>query len=131
YTVTRVQGGNSQVLISNAPVPPVNIGPRSTPNYDALAMSAVKPLAGGGQVFAGQRDDPFFVDLGSIFDLGGLRPFNTLHVIPLPNAPGADDTAGYHVHSIVLQGPISHVVNITPTNRVHARSDRTKPRTPA
>ena len=35
------------------------------------------------KVFAGPRDDPFFVDLGSIFDLGGLRPFNEAHVIPL------------------------------------------------
>ena len=41
-------------------------------------------LPGGGKVFAGQSDDPFFVDLGSVFDLAGLRPFNPSHVIPLP-----------------------------------------------
>ena len=66
-----------------------NIGPRSTPNYDALAAAAVPHAAATAiKVFAGQRDDPFFVDLGSIFDLGGLRPFNTLHIIPLRHRAG-------------------------------------------
>ena len=60
-----------------AGTPPVNVGPRSTPNYEALAAAAVKKIDGDIMVFAGQRDDPFFVDLGSIFDLGGLRPFNS------------------------------------------------------
>jgi len=99
YSVTRVnrtpRGGLQKVLIANnVPVPPVNIGPRSTPNYNALATAAITPLQGGGQVFAGQRDDPFFVDLGSIFDLAGLRPLNQFHVIPLPAAPGVDGVAG-------------------------------------
>ena len=63
--------------------PPDNIGPRSTPNYGSLATAAVNTLPGGIKVFAGQRDDPFFVDLGSIFDLAGLRPFNPFHLLPL------------------------------------------------
>jgi hypothetical protein len=58
-------------------------------------------------VFAGQRDDPFFVDLGSIFDLAGLRPLNPFHAIPLPAAPGVDGVAGYNVHTTALQVPIS------------------------
>ena len=62
----------SRSLGTNLPTPPNNIGPRSTPNYAALAEAAVQ-TAGGIKVFAGQRDDPFFVDLGSVFDLGGLR----------------------------------------------------------
>ena len=67
-------------------VPPVNIGPRSTPSYEALATSAVRRRsATAPRLFAGQRDDAFFVDLGSIFDLAGLRPFNSLHAIPLPD----------------------------------------------
>jgi hypothetical protein len=94
-------------LASNVPVPPVNIGPRSTPDYEALAAAAVRPLMGGGQVFAGQRDDPFFVDLGSIFDLGGLRPLNSFHVLPLPPAPGVDGVAGYNVNTTAIQVPIS------------------------
>ena len=66
--------------------PPVNIGPRSTPDYAGLANAAIHDLGGGIKVFAGQREDAFNVDLGSIFDLGTLRPFQNLHLIPLPAA---------------------------------------------
>ena len=95
------------VLVDNAWTPPDNIGPRSTPNYDALAAAAVTTLSGGGKVFAGQRDDPFFVDLGSIFDLAGLRPFNPFHLIPLAADAGVDALKNYNTHSIVLQVPIA------------------------
>ena len=81
YTVTRVTSSGSTVLGSNLAVPPTNIGPRSNPTYDAF--QGVVNLGSDRKVFAGPRDDPFFVDLGSIFDLGGLRPFNSLHAIPL------------------------------------------------
>ena len=57
--------------------PPCNIGPRSTPNYPKLAKAAVHNLRSGETVFAGQRNEGFFVDLGSIFDLGDLRPLRT------------------------------------------------------
>ena len=51
------------------PCPPCNIGPRSTPNYPSLANAAIADLGGGIKVFAGQRLDGFYVDLGV-----GLRP---------------------------------------------------------
>jgi hypothetical protein len=105
YTVTRINRHGAKVLGTDIPVPPVNIGPRSTPGYDALADAAIADLE-GAKVFAGQRDDPFYVDLGSIFDLAGLRPFNSLHDIPLSDGPGVDGVAGYNTHSIVLQVPI-------------------------
>ncbi len=57
-------------------------------------------------MFAGQRDEPFFIDTGSIFDLLGLRPFNAAHLIPLPASNGVDGLAGYNVHTIALQVPI-------------------------
>src|SRR4029079_2416861 len=101
YTVTRINHRGAKVLGTDIPVPPVNIGPRSTPGYDALADAAIADLE-GAKVFAGQRDDPFYVDLGSIFDLAGLRPFNSLHDIPLPDGPGVDGVGGYNTHSIVL-----------------------------
>jgi hypothetical protein len=63
----------------------------------------------GIRVFAGQRDDPFFVDLGSIFDLAGLRPLNTLHDIPLPTEDGVDGVAGYNTHTIAIQVPIKQL----------------------
>ena len=73
-------------------------------------------LPGGIKVFAGQRDDPFFVDLGSIFDLAGLRPFNPFHLIPLPAEPGRDAVAKYNTHSIVIQVPIAQLVQRPNTN---------------
>ena len=110
YTVTRIKNNDDKkVLGKNIPTPPVNVGPRSTPNYEALASAAVTTLSGGIKVFAGQRDDPFFVDLGSIFDLGGLRPFNGFHLIPLDAAPGVDGVSGYNTHTIAMQIPISQL----------------------
>jgi hypothetical protein len=106
YSVTRLEGNTSQVLGANLKTPPVNVGPRSTPNYDTLASAAINSI-GGRKFFAGQRDDPFFVDLGSIFDLGGLRPFNSLHLIPLANTAGVDGLKGFNTHSIVMQVPIT------------------------
>jgi hypothetical protein len=92
---------------SSLPCPPCNIGPRSTPNYDSLASSAVQTLDTTEVVFCGQRSDPFYVDLGSIFDLGALRPFNMEHLIPLANATGVDGTKALNIHTIAIQIPIS------------------------
>ena len=121
YTVTKVdRQGRRTRLVTDAPTPPVNIGPRSTPNYGSLMSAAVTPLAGGGQVFAGQTDDAFFVDLGSIFDLAGLRPFNPAHILPLPAEDGVDGVGGYNTHAIGLQLPITA---LTRDGKTHAQSD--------
>src|SRR4030095_9649410 len=110
YSVTRVMGHQQgEVLGENIATPPVNIGPRSTPAYDALANAAVTELPDGIKVFAGQRDDPFFVDLGSVFDLAGLRPFNPLHILPLSATAGRDGVARYNTHAIAMQIPISQL----------------------
>lgn len=83
----------------------MNVGPRSTPNYEALAAAAVRRISDNVMVFAGQRDDPFFAnDLGSIFDLAGLRPFNGAHPLPLDAAPGVDGVGGYNTHTIAIHG---------------------------
>ena len=108
YSVTRVllNDGDvvsSSVIGSDLPVPPPNIGPRSNPSYDP--QLGVASLGPGRKVFAGPRDDPFFVDLGSIFDLAGLRQFNTLHALALANEPGKDGVKNYNTHSIALQVP--------------------------
>ena len=102
YTVTRVLGSNglggrSTVLGKDLTTPPVNIGFRSTPNYDALAAAAVEDLGDGVRVFAGQRDDPFFVDL-NVFDLLAVPPADT---------DNKDSLAGYNVHTIAIEVPIA------------------------
>jgi hypothetical protein len=72
YSVTRVAKGVRTVLGEHLACPPCNVGVRSTPAYAALAQSAIHSLGGSRRVFAGQRQEGFYVDLGSIFDLGDL-----------------------------------------------------------
>lgn len=107
YSVTRIANGVSTVLGASFPCPPCNVGPRSTPSYPDLANSAIQKLSGGRKFFAGQRQEGFYVDLGSIFDLGALRPFQNLHLIPLPAVAGVNGTKNLNVHTIALQVPIS------------------------
>ncbi len=116
YTVTKVQGGVSTVLTPTGgsnplSCPPCNIGPRSTPSYATLSGDAVYRLSSGEMVFAGQRADGFFVDLGSIFDLGDLRPLSPDHLIPGAAAIGIDPLADLNVHSITIQVPISSLTS--------------------
>ena len=109
-TEVNVDTGATTTLGTGLPVAPANVGPRSTPSYDKnLGAKAVKQVEGGITAFAGPRDDPFFVDLGSIFDLLGLRPFNQAHLIPLPKAQGKDYVKGYNVHTLALQIPKSRL----------------------
>jgi hypothetical protein len=124
FTVTRVKGKKKTLLASGLACPPCNIGPRSTPDYTALAGEAVHSLSGGVTVFAGQRNDPFFVDLGSIFDLGDLRPFQNLHLIPTAAAPGVDATKTLNIHTIAIQVPIGDLTanGSVPTDVMSASS---------
>jgi hypothetical protein len=105
YTVTKIVGGKSAVVGSGLLTPPDNIGPRSTPNYDALAAKGVHTLNDGSTIFAGQRDDPFFADVGAIFDLVAIREGTGA------TGGGKDFLAGYGVHSIALQVPKSMLDN--------------------
>jgi hypothetical protein len=112
--VTRVAGGRSQTLGRGLACPPCNIGPASTPNYTSLANSAIYKLPGGRKVFAGQRAEGFYVDLGAVFDLADLRPFRQLHAFGMKifDGPGkpVNATDGLNVHSIALQVPITDLV---------------------
>jgi hypothetical protein len=88
--------------------PPCNVGERSTPEYHTLSAAAIYTLSDGTKVFAGQRADGFFVDLGSIFDLGDLRPISSDQAFPPhTNSPGINSLADKNVHSIALQIPIA------------------------
>ena len=110
YIVEKsVAGGAFQnVTVGTGKVPPPNVGPRSisqttpvavglgTP-YSTLMADAIMTLGDGTKIFCGPTDDPFFADLGGIFDLGGIR------------APGAarDGLAKKNTHAIALQVPVS------------------------
>ena len=103
YTLTRVDGSGRKDIATNLPVAPWNIGPRSYPEgYDKVAAQAIKKLDSGGQVFAGPRDDPFFVDF-SLFDLLGIRK------LPGNMGGGVDGLQGFNVLSVVLQIPTNQL----------------------
>jgi hypothetical protein len=101
FTVTRIVHGKASV-VAKGTTPPNNIGPRSTPNYRALAAKGVISFDGGrSKAFAGQRDDPFFGDVGAIFDLVAIRK-GTRNM-----GGGKDFFAGYGVHTFGVQVPIA------------------------
>jgi hypothetical protein len=88
-----VKGNRSITLGSGLIAVPSNVGPRTMPDYDALAAQGIYDLGNGIRVFAGQRDDPFYIDLGAIFDTLNLR------------SPGTDMLSGFNVHTIALEIP--------------------------
>jgi hypothetical protein len=106
YTCERSTDGGATwaTIVSNGVVPPPNIGPRSiegaaglgvTAGYDNVMMAAVATASTGEKVFCGPADDPFFVDLGGAFDVGGFR------------TAGRDGLAKFNCHTIALEVPIS------------------------
>ena len=95
---SRDGGASFSVIGSNLLTPPSAVGAVSTPNYEQLSQAAIATNVGGLGIksFAGQRDDPFFVDLGRVFDLLSVNP-----------AGGTDYVAGLDVNSLVLSVPSS------------------------
>jgi hypothetical protein len=84
-----------KVITNNLQVAPANVGPKSYPQgYSKVANQAIYTLDNGIKVFAGPRDDPFFADLGGIFDL-------------LQGIEGEDYLKDLNVHTIAVQVPIS------------------------
>ena len=99
-------GATFTTIVANGTVPPNNIGPRSieggaglaAPDYESLRTAAIsKTTRGGGEeIYCGPADDPFFADLGAIFDLAGLRP-----------GSATDGLSRKNCHSIALSIPIT------------------------
>ena len=105
YSVTRIDrltGKKGVVLASGLLTPPSNIGERTTPNYEtALGQPAVYSLPNGGRVFAGQRDEGFYIDVGGVFD--------TLKLRSIAATGGVDSTAGFNVNTIAIEVPIQEL----------------------
>jgi hypothetical protein len=104
YTLREVEGsrrsGKGALLLRNARVAPINVGPNSIDDYEALADAAVHTTSKGVRVFAGPRDEGFYVDLMGNFDLLNLRN------------PGVDTTSGFNVHTVALEVPKSDFVKV-------------------
>ena len=113
------------IIGRNIPVAPPNIGPRTAAvAYDAVyknvkaydnafAARFIKPLSGGhGRVWAGPRDDGFYVDLGGVFDLANLRP----------KGQAQDGVSGFNVSTISLEIPTSKLTGTgkAPTKGISA-----------
>ena len=113
YTVTR-----DGKVVGTGTTPPNNIGPRQVPDYPGLVQKAITPLSDGTTVFAGQRDDPFFGDIGAIFDLLAFRKGTG------SEGGGRDFLSGYAVHSIALQLPITQVDTPSHTIGIWSSTDR-------
>jgi hypothetical protein len=107
-----INNGPFTTIVATGIVPPPNIGPRSitnnvvglgAANYDALMTGAIATATGGGgeTIYCGPADDPFFVDLGGIFDVGQTRAGGTG-----VNAP-EDGVACKNVHVIAIKIPIA------------------------
>ncbi len=126
YTVTRIVNGVTQYTSPayvTAPsfvgqgglTDPNYAGPSSMPDYQTLRNQAVQPLpSAGGSVFAGQADDPFFIDVGAVFDLLKIRPG-----APGNAGNGKDGLAGFNVNTIAITVPkimLTKNAVITPAN---------------
>jgi hypothetical protein len=113
YTVTRIQSGISTPLSAGDLLAvPSNVGPRTMPQYEALAAQGLYPLVGGGRVFAGQRDETFYIDLGAVFDTVNLR--RPLPILSGPedekdgkSAYGVDHLSGFNINTIAVELPIA------------------------
>jgi hypothetical protein len=125
--LTRVSGNvrHTQILAQNVISPPCNVGPTTTPNYQALSDKAIHTIPGTNiRVWAGQRDDPFYLDLGGIFDLLQVRPFRNFSALQPQGTPaqpkGGDSLAGFNVHTLALEVPITL---LTGTDTIPAADD--------
>ncbi|MEO6131280.1 MAG: DUF4331 family protein [Saprospiraceae bacterium] len=108
YKVERSTSGGKYftTILTGGVVPPYNIGPRSiqggaglaASSYESLFTSSIKTASTGETIFAGPVDDPFFVDLGGIFDLGDA---------PRQSGPSRDGLGCYNASAISIQVPIS------------------------
>jgi uncharacterized protein DUF4331 len=128
--VTKIDGGDTERMVGTCSTPPANIGARTTPNYHTLVTGAICDLGDGIKLFAGQRDDAFFGDIGDIFDLLAIRSGTGA------SGGGRDFFAGYAVHAIALQIPRgmvdpggSHTIGVwAATDRRTASVDGDDPR---
>jgi hypothetical protein len=107
----RTQLFNGQKLVAV----PSNVGPATMPNYEDLASQGIYTDAATGiRVFAGQRAETFYIDLGAVFDTVNLRRFPPV----LTEAEDVNDAldpfginrfSGFNINSIVIEIPIARI----------------------
>ncbi len=132
YDVTMTGGdtlGDSKTLGRNLIAVPSDVGPQTMPNYSSLAKQGVYDLGNGVRVFAGQREDPFYIDLGSVFDTLNFRRFppllsNMEDANDNVNPFGVDMLSGFNVQTIAIEMPISMLTGAFQTLGGYAYTSR-------
>lgn len=139
YTVTEQRYGQSPRDLGTGVMyaVPSNVGPRTTPNYEQLAAKGVFPLKNGGRVFAGQRDETFYIDLGGTFDtlnlhispiLSDANDANDAIIVGAPGAGTADTFSGFNVNTIALEIPISELIGSKGNKVLGAYASTSRPK---
>jgi len=118
YTVTEIRGNKKIQLFSGRTLVavPSNVGPATMPNYPALAAQGVySDDANGIRVFAGQRAETFYIDLGAVFDTLNLRRYLPLLTaaedVDTVNPFGVNRFSGFNISTIALEVPIKRVTS--------------------
>jgi hypothetical protein len=111
---------------------PSNVGPRTMPDYDALAAQGVYDLGGGIKVFAGQREDPFYIDLGGVFDTLNLRrvpPVETAaeDADDTVNPFGTDMLSGFNVNTIAIELPSTMLTGTSGSTTIGGYASTSRP----
>jgi hypothetical protein len=99
----------SKQIASDVVVAPDNVGPKTIPNYEPVSNGAIAPVKGGGKTFVGPIDDPFFIDLNTIFDGINIDKPGRPNIGLGNQGGGKDDVSSYNTHGFVLQVPESQV----------------------
>jgi hypothetical protein len=139
YTIKEVRYGQPPRDLGTGPMfaVPSNVGPRTTPNYEQLAAKGVFPLKNGGRVFAGQRDETFYIDLGGTFDtlnlhispiLSDAEDANDATIVGAPGAGTADTFSGFNVNTIALEIPISEILGPNGNKLLGAYASTSRPK---
>ncbi len=139
YTVTEQRYGQPDRDLGTGPMfaVPSNVGPRTTPKYEELAAKGIFPLKNGGRVFAGQRDETFYIDLGGTFDTLNLHispilsPADDANDAIIVGAPGSgtvDTFSGFNVNTIALEIPISELVGPNDNKVLGAYASTSRPK---
>ena len=132
YTVTLVRGHHRTQVADGLIAVPSNVGPRTMPNYAALAAQGTYDLGNGIKVFAGQREDPFYIDLGGVFDTLNLRRIPPIET-PAEDANdnvnpfGTDMLSGFNVHSIAVELPASMLTGDTGATTIGGYASTSRP----
>ena len=139
YTVTEQRYGQPPRDLGTGPMyaVPSNVGPRTTPRYEELAAKGIFPLKNGGRVFAGQRDETFYIDLGGTFDtlnlhispiLSDADDANDATIVGAPGAGTADTFSGFNVNTIALEIPIADLIGPNGNTVIGAYASTSRPK---